>query len=154
MASLKATASEAKAPGTIAVAAAASEEEEIDDEEPSMDQDPTTDQDGAPPPPISSDASANKKSVTEKSKDKPELPAKDATTPAEASGKKETVRQSASIGLGLDISVTVVQKKKELPTGLATDANLICLLFCNIVVDLHGGQLFLVIISSNSLFSI
>ena len=122
MASLKATASEAKAPGTTAVAAAASEEEEIDDEEPSMDQDPTTDQDGAPPPPISSDASGNKKSVTEKPKDKPELPAKDATTPAEASGKKETVRQSASIGLGLDISVTVVQKKKELPTGLATKA--------------------------------
>ena len=122
MAALKAT-TEAKAPGTTAVAAAASEEEEIDDEEPSMDQDPTMDQDGAPPPPISSDASGNKKSVvTEKPKDKPELPAKDATTPAEASGKKETVRQSASIGLGLDISVTVVQKKKDLPTGLATKA--------------------------------
>ena len=124
MASLKAT-TEAKASGTLAVAAAASEEEEIDDEEPSIDQDPTMDQDGAPPPPISSESSANKKSPAEKSaisKDKPELPAKDATTPAEASGKKETVRQSASIGLGLDISVTVVQKKKELPTGLATKA--------------------------------
>ena len=81
------------------------------------------DQDGAPPT-STSEVNANKKSVTaEKSKDKPELTAKDATTPAGASrNKKDTVWQSASIGLGLDISVTVVQKKKELPAGLATKA--------------------------------
>ena len=47
------------------------------------------DQDGAPPT-STSEVNANKKSVTaEKSKDKPELPAKDATTPAEASGNKK-----------------------------------------------------------------
>ena len=90
MAALKATAHPTKGPGeTIAAAASASEEEEIDDEEPSIDQDPTMDQDGAPPTPTS-EVNANKKSVTaEKSKDKPELPAKDATTPAEASGNKK-----------------------------------------------------------------
>ena len=83
-----------------------------------MDQGPTTDQDSAPLPPISLEATANKKSVPpEKSNDKPE-PAKDSSTPTEASGKKETFRQSASIGLGLNIRVTVAQKKKELPTSL------------------------------------
>ena len=124
MAALKATSGDGKAPGTTAVAASASEEEEIDDEEP-------MDQDGAPPPPPSTSevSGSNKKSVpAEKSglsKDKPE-PVKDTPATAEGSSKKETVRQSASIGLGLDISVTVVQKKKELPTGLATNTNLFC----------------------------